>query len=76
MIKLTIKATVYNFTAGSIYTKFLFILIDLIKIVNDELNETAFLKMTIKEKLDSQLTFTCSQSTIERLEKCVKYVQS
>ena len=24
----------------------------------------------------SQLTFTCSKSTIETLEKCVKYVQS
>ena len=28
------------------------------------------------KKLSSQLTFTCSKSTIETLEKAVKYVQS
>ena len=27
-------------------------------------------------KADSQLTFTCSKSTVETLEKGVKYVQS
>ena len=29
-----------------------------------------------KQETKSQLTFTCSKSTIETLEKCVKYVQS
>ena len=27
-------------------------------------------------KAGAQLTFTCSKSTMETLEKCVKYVQS
>ena len=34
------------------------------------------IKTTLKEKVISQLTFTCSKSTIETLEKGVKFVQS
>ena len=32
--------------------------------------------MAALEQVSCQLTFTCSKSTIERLEKGVKYVQS
>ena len=33
-------------------------------------------KVSIAEAMPSQLAFTCSNSTIETLEKDVKYVQS
>ena len=68
MIKLIKKATVFNFTGGSIYTKFLLILIALFKTGIHRLNERAFLA--------SQLTFTDSKSIIETLKQGVKYVQS
>ena len=50
MIKLIKKATVFNFTGGSIYTKFLLILIALFKTGIHRLNERAFLA--------SQVAFT------------------
>ena len=56
MTKLITKATVFNFTAGSIYTKFLLILIALIKTVIHRLNERAFLA--------PQVAFTGSKSII------------